>query len=249
VKSKNRGKSLKIDTKTAMSRKFRGKTRVSIETYNSYDEREISRFNKEITRQCRFLVGVDEAGRGPLAGPVAVGVAVVRRNFNWKLIPGVGDSKKVSEKNREAIFLRAKVLKKEKKLDFAVVLVSPKIIDSKGITHAVALGITRALKKLQLHPHDCDVRLDGLLKAPREYTHQKTIIKGDAKEKVIGLASIMAKVTRDRTLVRVARTYPKYGFDIHKGYGTERHRTAIKKHGLSPIHRRSFCKQFDRKGR
>ncbi len=195
-------------------------------------------------KKLKYIIGIDEAGRGPLAGPVAIGVAVVPPNFNWKLILGVGDSKKVSEKNREAIFLRAKALKKKGMLDFAVVLVSAKIIDSKGITRAVSLGITRALKKLKLNPKEVNVRLDGLLKAPQEYVHQKTIIQGDAKEKIIGLASIMAKVTRDRVMVRVSRMYPKYHFDIHKGYGTEMHRNAIKKYGLSLIHRHSFTKNI-----
>ena len=86
--------------------------------------------------------------------------------------------------------------------------------------------------------------MDGLLHAPKEYIFQKTIIKGDAKEKVIGLASIMAKVMRDRMMVRVAGDYPKYGFEIHKGYGTLMHRNAINKYGISPIHRKAFCKNF-----
>ncbi len=188
----------------------------------------------------KYIIGIDEAGRGPLAGPVSIGIAVVPVGFNWNMILGVGDSKKVLPKNREAIFRRAKLLKKEGILDYAVVLVSAKVIDAHGITRAVSLGIARALKKLACNPKKVIVRLDGLLKAPQEYVHQKTIIKGDAKEKVIGLASIMAKVTRDRTMVCVARNYPRYGFETHKGYGTLAHRRAIKKYGLSPIHRKSF---------
>lgn len=192
----------------------------------------------------KYIVGVDEAGRGPLAGPVAIGIAVVSRDFDWNLIPGVGDSKKVSPKNREAIFRRAQTLKKQGLLNYTVVLISHSTIDRINISRAVALGIERGLKKLKFNPNVVDVRLDGSLRAPEEYTHQKTIIKGDAKEKVIGLASIMAKVTRDRFMVRVARRYPEYGFDIHKGYGTLAHRNAIKKYGLSKIHRRSFTKKF-----
>jgi len=199
---------------------------------------------KDNPNNVRYIVGVDEAGRGPLAGPVAVGVAVVPYDFDWDLIPGVGDSKKVSEKNREAIFLRATELKAERIIDFSVILISASIIDEIGITHAVVQGITEAFIELKLNPNETDVRLDGLLKAPAEFLIQETIIKGDAKEKSIGLASILAKVTRDAHMVRVARDYLLYDFEIHKGYGTLRHRTAILKHGLCPIHRRSFTRNI-----
>lgn len=192
----------------------------------------------------KYIIGVDEAGRGPLAGPVAVGVASVPYNFDWDLIPGVGDSKKVSAKNREAIFLHATLLKKAGKINFAVILVSAAIIDRIGITRAVALGIEKGLSKIKCDPQNVSVRLDGLLKAPPTYKDQQTIIKGDAKEKVIGLASILAKVTRDRTMVRVARDFPTYSFEIHKGYGTLIHRKALKKSGLSKIHRKSFCRKY-----
>lgn len=194
----------------------------------------------------RYIIGIDEAGRGPLAGPVAVGIACVPHDFDWNVISGVGDSKKVSAKNREAIFCRARSLKKQRLLNFVVVQIPASTIDRIGITKAVSLGITRGLVKLDMNPKRVDVRLDGLLHAPLEYIHQETIIKGDAKEKVIGLASICAKVTRDCTMVRLARTYPKYGFDVHKGYGTRAHISAIQKHGLSKIHRRSFTRRFQK---
>jgi len=199
-------------------------------------------------KKIQYIVGVDEAGRGPLAGPVAVGVAIVPVRFDWGLIQGVGDSKKVTPKNREAIFRRAKQLRKEKLLDYSVVLISAKVIDKIGITKAVALGITRAFSKLNPNPHTVEVRLDGLLKAPEKYSHQKTIIKGDQKEKVIGLASIMAKVTRDAYMMRSAPRYPEYGFEIHKGYGTKVHQIALKKYGISTFHRKSFCKKYLSKG-
>ena len=192
----------------------------------------------------KYIVGVDEAGRGPLAGPVAVGIAVVPADFDWNMIPEVGDSKKVSPKNREAIFRQVKLLKKQKLLDFAVTLVSAQVIDRIGITHAVARGITHTFQKLKLNPKIVEVRLDGLLKAPVEYVFQKTIIKGDAKEKIIGLASIMAKVTRDAHMMRIARDYPLYNFQIHKGYGTRKHQDALKRHGLSLLHRKTFCKKY-----
>ncbi len=195
----------------------------------------------------KYIIGVDEAGRGPLAGPVSIGVAVVPSGFDWDMLPGVGDSKKVSPKNREAIFRHAKALKKQGLLDFRVILVSAKIIDRIGITKAVALGIERCFKKLALDPRNTEVKLDGLLKAPEVFKKQETIIKGDAKEKVIGLASILAKVTRDQHMLRLSDDYPEYSFHIHKGYGTLAHRTALKKHGLSKIHRKSFCKKFLKK--
>ena len=190
------------------------------------------------------MVGIDEAGRGPLAGPVAVGVVCVPFDFDWSLIPGVGDSKKVSAKNREAVFRRAHTLRKSGLFTFAVVLVGPAVIDRLGITHAVAQGITKGLLTLKLNPDEVEVRLDGLLKAPPEYEAQSTIIKGDQKEKVIGLASILAKVTRDAYMVRIARNYPEYAFDVHKGYGTKLHQQAIFAHGLLSVHRRSFTRRY-----
>lgn len=203
-----------------------------------------TRVKKKVVEKIRFIVGVDEAGRGPLAGPVAVGIAVVPYDFDWNQIPNVGDSKKVSEKNREAIFKLTKKLQKEGVLRYHVSLIPSNTIDRINIRKAVLLGIERSLLKLKLNPEECDVRLDGLLHAPKIFKKQQTIIKGDAKEKVIGLASIMAKVTRDRYMVRIASQYPSYGFAIHKGYGTLKHRTALEKHGLSKIHRKTFCKKY-----
>lgn len=190
------------------------------------------------------IIGIDEAGRGPLAGPVAVGAVCVSKDFDWGLIAGVADSKVVTAKNREAIFRRATQLKKQGILNFSVTQVSAATIDKIGISRAVQQGINSCLKKLNQKPNTTTVLLDGLLKAPPEYLHQETIIKGDAKEKVIGLASICAKVTRDRTLVRVAREYPNYHFDVHKGYGTKAHIKAITTYGLCPLHRRSFTRRF-----
>jgi len=190
----------------------------------------------------KWIVGIDEAGRGALAGPVAVGAVLVPKDFDWAQIPGVADSKQVSPKNREAIFRRTQQLEKEGKLTTAVALVSEKVIDKKGITFAVRQGIVRALAELAPDPRTAYIKLDGLLHAPAEFTHQTTIIKGDVTEKEISLASIMAKVTRDRYMVRVAKKYPRYGFEIHKGYGTLIHRKNIKKYGLEVMHRTTFCR-------
>ena len=197
---------------------------------------------KKATRAWKYEVGVDEAGRGPLAGPVAVGVAVVPKNFDWKLLAGVGDSKKVSPKNREAIFRAASTLRRAHTINFSVALVSHQVIDRIGITRAVLKGIDTCFRRLGLHPDTAMVKLDGHLSAPVEFTMQETIVQGDAKEKVIGLASILAKVTRDQHMLKLSGDHPAYSFDVHKGYGTKAHLEAIKRYGLSPVHRQSFCR-------
>ncbi len=191
-----------------------------------------------------WIIGVDEAGRGPLAGPVAVGVAMVGKDFDWGLVPGVNDSKQLSEKNREAIFLAAKKLKKEGKLDFVVSMVSASVIDKIGIVPAINLAMERCLKKISAQSDLVTVKLDGSLRAPEHFKDQETIIKGDSKEKVIGLASIVAKVTRDRYMVQKAAQplFAPYNFAAHKGYGTKAHRAAIQKNGLSDLHRATYCK-------
>ena len=190
--------------------------------------------------QVKWEIGIDEAGRGPLAGPVAVGVVKIPTDFDWNLIPGVGDSKKVSPKKRAEIFLRAKKLKREGKLDYAVKLVSAKRIDKKGIAFVIAEAITNAIQTLSLTPGKTFIKLDGSLKAPREFA-QETIIKGDQKELVIGLASILAKETRDQYMIMIAKKSTQYNFETHKGYGTKSHRRAIFENGLSTEHRASYC--------
>lgn len=191
----------------------------------------------------KWLAGVDEAGRGPLAGPLAVGVVLVEKDFDWDLIPGVNDSKKLTPKNREAIFRLASSLQKSGKLTYAVATTSALQIDKVGLARALAAAKARAIRKVVKEPKNTLIKLDGGLKAPEEFTHQETIIKGDQKEKVIGLASIMAKVTRDKYMERIAAQpqFAPYSFEIHKGYGTKQHRETIKKIGLSEIHRLSFC--------
>jgi ribonuclease HII len=197
--------------------------------------------------QYKYLIGIDEAGRGPLAGPVSVGVVCVEANFNWNTIPGVNDSKKLSEKKREEVFRLAETLKKEGKLYYGVSFVHASYIDAIGIVPSVNKAMRQSLQKIgrevEIDPASCFVKLDGSLKAPKEYIYQETIIEGDAKEKVIGLASILAKVTRDRYMVERSKmeSYASYGFEIHKGYATRAHRELILKEGLSDMHRKSFC--------
>lgn len=187
------------------------------------------------------FAGVDEAGRGPLAGPVAVGMVCVPYAFSWDSIPGVADSKKLTQKKREEIYTRMKILSKANMLVYRVVLIPPRTIDQRGITVSVRQGIERCFSNLEVDPNTLYVKLDGLLKAPEIYPYQETIIKGDQREKIIGLASIAAKVTRDAYMRRLAKKYPEYGFALHKGYGTVMHRQSIRIHGLSHVHRKTFC--------
>jgi ribonuclease HII len=187
----------------------------------------------------KYLVGVDEAGRGPLAGPVSVGVVKIVSDFDWDLVPGVGDSKKVSEKKREVIFELTKELKKKGRLDYSVSLVKASTIDQKGIVYSLNLAMKKCIERLSLDPKTCEFKLDGSLKAPAEFV-QETIIRGDASEPAIGLASIMAKVTRDKYMVQIDKKYPQYEFSGHKGYGTKKHIELIKKHGKCEEHRASF---------
>ena len=192
----------------------------------------------------RYLIGIDEAGRGPLAGPVSVGAVLVPLDFDWKLVEGVRDSKKLSEKKREEIFERARELEQTSVLRFSVSTSSAAYIDRYGIVPAIKRALAEALSRFEIEPQECRVLLDGSLKAPEEYIHQETIIRGDDTEPVISLASIMAKVTRDRMMKQLSPKYPAYDFHVHKGYGTALHLSAIARCGLSDIHRTSFCSRL-----
>lgn len=204
------------------------------------------------------MVGIDEAGRGPLAGPVAVGAVLVPADFDWALVPGVGDSKGLSPAVREEIFRRTQTLQYARQLRYAVALVGAEVIDQHGISFAIQTAVGRTLRRLDLLPRPLSlergadallpsgaesvkIKLDGGLRAPACFLDQETIIKGDVTEPAIGLASIMAKVTRDRYMQKIARRYPHYGLAAHMGYGTKAHRAAIATRGLTPIHRASYC--------
>ena len=193
------------------------------------------------------LIGIDEAGRGPLAGPIAVGAFSVRNRNVLKLFKGVKDSKQLSERQREEWFEKVKNQKAKGEIFFAVSFSGAEVIDAKGITRATKAALSRCLKRLEKEDfcHSrCRILLDGSLYAPDRYPNQVTIIDGDAKEKIIALASICAKVMRDRKMRRLAKRFPQYGFEVHKGYGTKAHYGAIKKHGASETHRKSFLKNF-----
>jgi ribonuclease HII len=190
----------------------------------------------------RFLAGIDEAGRGPLAGPVSVGVVAVPDNFDFKLFDGVRDSKLMTEAAREEWFERLPQLAASAGVRWSVQFSSAQYIDAYGIVPAVRRALAHALRELALDPGETEVRLDGSLKAPAEFLHQTTIIRGDQTEPVISMASVAAKVSRDRLMKKLASKYPEYGFDIHKGYGTKKHAEAIAKFGLCSLHRTTFCK-------
>ncbi len=189
-----------------------------------------------------FVLGVDEAGRGPLAGPVAVGVVCAPEGFDFlAAFPGLNDSKKLSEKKREVLFTKLAELSAAGHLKVAVVLKSAKEIDGRGIAVVIRSAVAEAVEKLLPNAKEGKVWLDGSLKAPDEYT-QETVIGGDALIPAIMLASVAAKVSRDRHMVRLATKYPGYDFEKHKGYGTAAHIKVIRAIGLSDIHRKSFCK-------
>lgn len=191
-----------------------------------------------------FLIGIDEVGRGPIAGPVAVGAFVFLKPEAKKLFRGVKESKQLSEEKREYWFGLIQQAQKAKVIDFQVTFQSQKIIDTKGLSFAIKTALETSLNGLNIKYTEARVLLDGGLKAPLEFLDQKTIIKGDEKEVVIALASICAKVLRDRKMNLLAKKYPKYGFEKHKGYGTKKHYEAIKSYGLLEVHRRSFVKNL-----
>ena len=194
--------------------------------------------------KAKAVLGVDEAGRGPLAGPVAVGAVCAPEGFDFLTeFPGLNDSKKLSEKKREALFARLVECTEAGTIQVAVVLKSAKEIDGRGIAVVIRDAVAEAVEKLLPDAKAGKVWLDGSLKAPIKY-EQETVIGGDALIPAIMLASIAAKVSRDRHMVRLAAKYPEYGFEGHKGYGTKAHIQAIREQGLSDLHRLSFCKNF-----
>ncbi len=195
------------------------------------------------------IVGVDEVGRGPLAGPVTVCAVscdekIYTSLFKNKNLPPLGkDSKKLTAFDREKYQKVLKQLKKEKKISYVIVHVSNTTIDTKGLSFSIKKALTSCVVSLKLNKNS-KILLDGGLKAPIEFALQKTIIKGDEKERIIAWASILAKVERDSLMKKASKKFPAYGFDVHKGYGTAKHCVAIQTMGLSAFHRQSFCKNI-----
>ena len=184
----------------------------------------------------RYIAGVDEVGRGPLAGPVVCASVVMPLDAE-RLVVGVDDSKKLSAKKREELAEKIKAVA----LAYKIVEIDEGVIDEINILQATRLGMKRAIEELNISP---DVVLtDGnmTLNIPHP---QQSVIHGDALSYSIGAASIIAKVHRDKKMVDFAQTYPDYGFEKNKGYGTAEHIKGIKEKGLCPIHRRSFTKNF-----
>jgi len=203
-------------------------------------------YDKEvkIPKGIKYVIGIDEAGRGPLAGTVSVGAACFFasdiRRFK-KFSAGVKDSKKLSEEKREEWFAKMEREVTLGKFSFAVSFSSSVVIDNRGLSFAIRSALAKSIKKLSCPPESTLVLLDGSLYAPEEYIFQKTIIHGDDIEPIISLASIAAKVFRDRKMYALAKKYPEYCFEKHKGYGTKGHYQAIERYGiLEGVHRKSF---------
>ncbi len=183
---------------------------------------------------CQVICGVDEAGRGPLAGPVCAAAVILPKHLE---IPGLTDSKKLTDKKRRELF----PLIQEQAVAYGIGLSSQEEIDEINILQATFLAMERALSQLDVCPDM--VLIDG--NRERDFgVPVQTVIKGDSLSANIAAASILAKVTRDNLMMELAQQYPQYGFEIHKGYGTKAHYEALRQYGASPIHRRSFLKKF-----
>lgn len=183
---------------------------------------------------CSAICGIDEAGRGPLAGPVVAGAVILPKDCT---ILYLNDSKKISEKRREELFLEIQ----EKAVAWSVGIVDPQTIDEINILQADYAAMRQAIAKLCVKP---DILLNDAVTIPEVDIMQVPIIKGDAKSVSIAAASVMAKVTRDHMMQEYDKLYPEYGFAKHKGYGTAAHIAALKEYGPCPIHRRTFIKKF-----
>lgn len=188
------------------------------------EEREI------LKRGFEMIAGVDEAGRGPLAGPVVAAAVIMNPDFRHK---GIDDSKKLSALEREQLFIEIK----NSCISYDIGIVSPKEIDGTDILRASKLAMRKAILKLDPKP---DFILTDAVPVNIMDIPQKAIVGGDARVFSIAAASILAKVTRDHLMIKYHKKYPVYGFDQHMGYGTEIHLSSIKKHGPSPIHRMTF---------
>lgn len=183
---------------------------------------------------CAYICGIDEAGRGPLAGPVVAAAAVLPKDCQ---IFYLNDSKKLSEKKRDFLFDEIK----EKAVAYGIGIVSPQVIDEINILQATYEAMRQAISQLNVIP---EILLNDAVTIPGVDIMQVPIVKGDAKSVSIAAASILAKVTRDRMMMEYDQIYPEYGFAKHKGYGTVAHIAALKEYGPCPIHRRTFIKKF-----
>lgn len=214
-----------------MQRKEKQMKEKELERLTNLKEIETKLYEEGIQTIC----GIDEAGRGPLAGPVVVAAVIMPKD---SMIEGVNDSKKVSEKKREALYEQ---ITKEA-ISYAVGIIDQKEIDEINILNATKKGLTEAIRQLEVKPER--ILVDALTNIDTCNIPYTSIIKGDAKSYSIAAASIIAKVTRDRIMREWDEIYPQYGFEKHKGYGTKMHMDAIRKYGLCPLHRLSFVKNI-----
>ena len=203
-----------------------------IERLNELKKIENEIYEKE---HVEYICGIDEAGRGPLAGPVVVASVIMKPD---SFLEGVNDSKKVSEKKREKLY--EQII--EEAVSYSVGIIDQNEIDEINILNATKKGLTESIKGLKVKPER--IIVDALDKIDTCGIPYMPIVKGDAKCYSIAAASIIAKVTRDRIMRQWDEVYPMYGFARHKGYGTAAHIAAIKEYGLCPLHRRSFTKNF-----
>lgn len=186
------------------------------------------------TRGLKVICGVDEAGRGPLAGPVCAAAVILPDHLE---LPGLTDSKKLTDKKRRELY----PIIKEQAIAYGIGFADQQEIDQINILQATFLAMGRALEQLSIKPEL------ALIDGNREKDFGipvKTIVKGDSLSANIAAASVLAKVTRDDLMAEMAGLYPEYGFEIHKGYGTKAHYAALREHGPCPIHRMTFLKKF-----
>ena len=202
-----------------------------IERLNLLKEEE----NKLYDQGIEYICGIDEAGRGPLAGPVVVGAVIMPKD---SFIEGVNDSKKISEKKREKIY--DQIL--EEAIAYSIGVIDRDVIDDINILNATKLGVKKAVSTLKQRPEV--IMVDALTGIDTDGIPYISVVKGDAKNYSIAAASIIAKVTRDRMMKEWDEVYPDYGFAKHKGYGTAEHIRVIKEKGPCIIHRKSFIKNF-----
>lgn len=191
--------------------------------------------NEAYSKGYKRVCGVDEAGRGPLAGPVFAAAVILPRGY---VIEGVNDSKKLSEKKREELFEKIK----SEALCYSIASVDEKTIDEINILNATFLAMEKAVEGLEIKTDF--VMIDGNRSPKHLDIPCQTIVKGDAKSASIAAASILAKVSRDRFMLEMAEKYPEYCFEKHKGYGTKLHYEMLDKYGVSEIHRKSFLKSW-----
>lgn len=203
---------------------------------------ELFDFDKTISNE--LIAGVDEAGRGPLAGPVVCACVIMPLDES-KMLLGINDSKKVTAKKRSELFKNIK----NTAIAYSIVEISEKVIDEINILNATKLGMSKAIQDVEKQLEEkfnknLDVVLIDAVRLPEVQIKQQNIIKGDAKSYNIAAASILAKVYRDNLMEKFAKKYPQYNFEKHKGYGTKLHIENLKKYGKCEIHRESFIKNF-----